>query len=331
MRLLITGMLAASLLAVALAPAAEAPGGAWPMRFGSDRASVAALTSLGIRPDYGQFWAGVWNERSGWASLGTAADQLADQGVIPVIEWWYWGDDISRACVTNGCMDRYQGLWKDRAHWRSDAIALANALHNGLQGRAGIVIIESEFNKNDIQTWETFDGYLAEHARIFRERAPELRLALGFGNWNSQYWGTFDRAVAAMNKTAFQTMRASTRDSVTGYLGAVDAIADATSRLRATFPGKAVLLHDLALSSYTEPTWAVHQEDVVQTLFLRVGSLRSAGLEGIIYRALNDNPNANPANYYGQAERHWGLRHADGSPKIALNDWVEGVRAVRAG
>jgi hypothetical protein len=50
----------------------------------------------------------------------------------------------------------------------------------------------------------------------------------------------------------------------------------------------------------------------------------------VTYRALRDDPGANTANYYGAAEKYWGLIGADGTWKGALQAWAEGVRAARA-
>ncbi|HEV8358994.1 MAG TPA: hypothetical protein VGR28_00920 [Candidatus Thermoplasmatota archaeon] len=293
-----------------------------------DLASIQGQIALGIKPDYALFWAGVWNEKSGWDYLGRWADQAADQGVAPVVEWFYWGNDISPSCVQDGCWSTVHDAWKNKSNWNRDAYKLADALHNALQGRPGVLVIESEFNKNGISTWETFDAILASHAAIFRSRAPELKLALGFGNWGSGDWARFDRAVAAVDMVGLQSLRGSTRDSATKYLDVIDTLQAGSAKLKSTF-GKAVLLHDIALSTYTEPTWSGHQESVVKELFQRLGELRSAGVTGIVYRTLSDNPDANLKEFYGQGERYWGLRHSDGSWKPALDDWVSGVKAAR--
>jgi hypothetical protein len=318
---------AAALLLLASVPAGGASTSST-MKFGMDPGAVSFLTGQGARPDYAMMWAGAWNERSGWDAFATQADHLADRGVQPLVEWWYWGDSISVRCVQDGCWDDLHDVWLDRDHWRADAIRLADKLHAGLAGRPGVVVVESEFNKNGIESWETFDALLRDHAVLFRQHAPEVKLVLGFGNWGRDHWSTFDRAADAMDMVGFQTMRAKTRDSSARYLGAIDAVKDATSRLRSTF-GKPVLLHDLALSSYDSSTWSGYQERVVRELFERRAELQGAGLQGVVYRALKDNPNADPANYYGQAEKHWGLQKSDNGWKPAMDDWIAGVKAAR--
>jgi hypothetical protein len=312
------------ILAGGLAGAAAAGAG---MRFGMDPAAIQPLARFGAKPGYAMYWAGAWNERAGFGYLGSLADSIADQSIQPVVQWYYWGGDISPSCVSDGCWGG--GVWKSRANWWSDAYRLADALHGGLRGRPGVLVLESEFNKNGIEDWEPFDGILASHARVFRERAPELRLVLGFGNWQPWTWWRFDQAAGASDMVGFQTMRGSTRDSEARYLGVVDAILAATVALHATF-GKPVLLHDLALSSYWEPQYAHDQERVVRALFARMGDLRAAGLVGVVYRALDDDPDFTLAEYYGVGERWMGLRHPMGGWKPALDDWLAGVRAASA-
>lgn len=296
------------------------------MQFGADVRGAPLAERLGAKLDQAQFWTGAWNERSGWSQPGAWAAQLADRGVTPVVQWYYWAGDISPACVSHGCWGR--GVWKDRAHWDADAARLADALHAGLHGRRAIVVLESEFNHRGIEAWEEFDGLLVQQARIFRARVPEAQLVLGFGNWEPARWATFDRAAGAVDMLGFQTMRGATRDSYAGYVGAVDAIQAAVVRLHA-LSGKPVLLYDLALSSYWEPQWAATQDLVLRQLFARLPALESAGLRGVVLRSLDDDPGMTTAEYFGLGERFMGLRHADGSWKPALRTWLDGVKAAR--
>ncbi|MCA1812975.1 MAG: hypothetical protein LC624_03370, partial [Halobacteriales archaeon] len=295
--------------------------------FGADLQGAPVAAKLGARPDYGQFWAGAWNERSGWGTVARWTQQLADAGVTPVAQWYYWSGDISPACVSHGCWGH--GLWKDRAHWDADAARLADAMHGALHGRRGVVVLESEFNHRGMEAWEPFDGLLAHQAGILRAHAPEVRLVLGFGNWNPRFWPGFDRAAQAVDLVGFQTMRGATRDSAASYAGAVDAIEAAVRQLHANF-GKPVLLYDLALSSYWEPQFAAAQNHVLQQLFARLPALERLGLQGVVLRAIDDDPTMTTSEYYGMGERFMGLRHADGTWKPALGTWLAGVKAARA-
>lgn len=315
------GLLLAALLAVS-GPSVAA------VRFGMDQGGVDFLERHGAKPDDAVFWAGAWNEKSGWSYLGSNADRLADRGIRPVVQWYYWAGDISPTCVDQGCWSNAHGVWKSRANWAADAAKLADALHAGLRGRPGVVVLETEFNKAGMSTWEPFDGYLAEQVRIFRQRAPELKVAIGFGNWQSWEWHRFDRAMGAADLAGLQTMRASTRNTPEAYLDSVNQVVAGAQALRSAF-GKPILLHDLALSSYWEPDWTSRQERVVRALFARMPELSGLGVAGVSYRALQDDPHFTTKEYYGVAERHMGLQRADGSWKPALDDWIAGVKAVR--
>src|SRR5207249_11400449 len=78
-----------------------------PMRFGVDAASASKAIAQGLPMTYGSLWAGSWNqpEKYGWGGIQTQLQAAKAAGVTPVIQWWYWGDDISPSCVENGCVD----------------------------------------------------------------------------------------------------------------------------------------------------------------------------------------------------------------------------------
>jgi hypothetical protein len=180
---------------VLLAPATTALADT-PMRFGVDVASTSKAISLGMPMSYGSMWAGSWNQRYGWDGIRTQLTTARTSGVAPLVQWWYWGDDISPACVEHGCWDARQGVQKDKTTW----YRMSNELADLIVGTMGpnsnaIVVIETEFNKNGIETYAPFDGYLADQARIFHDRG--LSIVISFGNWGQSYWRNFPRAAAA--------------------------------------------------------------------------------------------------------------------------------------
>jgi hypothetical protein len=315
----------ALLLLLPALPAHAEPGG---LRFGMDPGSIAPLDALGAKPDLAVVWAGSWDERSGWHGVQDAVRGVADQGVEPVVQWWYWGDDISPDCVEHGCWDRYQGVWKDQAGWLADSLALADAVHAALQGRPGLVVLETEFNKNGIEAWEPFDALLAQEAFVFRALAPEAQLVLGFGDWDAADWPRFDEAARSVDFLGFQALRGSTRDSAADYASMPARVLATARTLQADF-GKPVLLDDLALATYgADRDWGVEQARALDALFAARTALQAAGLTGIVYRALQDDSAADPANYYGPAEATWGLRGEQGA-KPGLAAWVHGVQVAR--
>lgn len=313
---------ASLLLLTALPPvASEAPPGGPPLRFGFAMGSVAELTAADVPLTYGSFWVGAWTAKSGWGYAASELDRARAANVTPVVNWWYWGDDISPSCVENGCWSSLHGVWKDKATWQRMSAELADVVATKMEGREAIVVLENEFNKNGIATHEPFDGYLAEQAAIFHARG--IKTVVGFGFWGSDRWANFDRAVAASDYAGTMMLRSSLRHA-SSYDSSAQDLLVAAQKLQTTF-GKRVLLYDFALSSYPEPDYALRQEAQLRALFGLMPDLRAANVEGVLFRHLYDNPNFDTRNYNGEAERWWGLKHADGSAKPAFDDAVAGI------
>jgi hypothetical protein len=312
-----------SLAAVRSAAAGEAG----TMRFGTDMDSIKIAASHGANLSYGTFWVGSWTQKFGWEYV---QDQLAaarKQGVTPVINWWYWGDDISPACVEQGCQDPRQQVHKDKATWYRMSTKLADLIDKTMGDRGAIVVLETEFNKNGIERYEPFDGYLADQVKIFH-RKRNIRVVIGFGNWGRGHWGSFDRAMGEADLLGTQLLQSSIRDAGT-YRQAVDTLISGARYLHNTF-GKPCLVVDLALSSYPRAKYEAYQEAVMKELFARLNELKTAGVQGLIWRQLSDDEKFDASNYHGIAERFWGLLRADGSLKPAFAPFVNGVRVETA-
>src|SRR5207253_10987316 len=69
------------------------------------------------------------------------------------------------------------------------------------------------------------------------------------------------------------------------------------------------------------------QDTVVKSIFARMSELKAAGVRGMVWRMLTDDPNFDTSNYHGMAERYWGLIRADGSAKLAFYAFLNGMRA----
>ena len=293
-----------------------------PVHFGFDAKSVQRARSLGMPVSYGSTWAGAWNQKWGWNGIEQDLLQAKAAGAIPVVQWWYWGDDISPSCVANGCTDRYQGVWKDRATWTRMSNELADLIVRvGGTGSPALVVIETEFNKNGIENHEAFDGYLVEQAAIFHRRG--LKVIVSFGNWGQPYWTNFDRAVASADLLGTMALQSSIRDAST-YLSGADQLIQAAQYFQRTF-AKPTFVTDFAFSSYPEPSYELSQDTVVRDIFRRIGELSAAGVQGMVWRMLSDDPAFDANNYHGVAERYWGLLHADGAPKLAFAPFRDGM------
>src|SRR5687767_14212707 len=117
-------------------------------------------------------------------------------------------------------------------------------------------------------------------------------------------------------------LRSSVREE-SHYGDAVDTMISSARYLQSAF-GKPSLVTDLALSSFPSGDFERAQALVAAQVFARIGELKDAGVRGVLYRMLVDNPAFDTSNYHGEAERHWGLLRADGSEKPAFAHFVAG-------
>lgn len=315
-----------SFAALLLGPATPAAADT-PMRFGVDVAATAKAIGMGMPVTYGSLWAGAWNQRLGWDGIRTQLNAARASGVTPVVQWWYWGDDISPDCVENGCWDARQGVRKDKATWYRLSHELADLIVATMgPGSDTIVIVETEFNKNGIESHEPFDGYLADHAGIFHDR--RLAVVVSFGNWGAARWPAFDRAAAAADLLGTEVLQSSIHDAST-YLSGVDMLISAARRLGTLFR-KPCFVTDFGFSSYPDSSYVYQQDTMVKTVFAMMPELKAAGVRGMVWRMLSDDPTFDILNYHGMAERSWGLLQADGRPKLAFTAFVNGMLAEQA-
>src|SRR5687768_14384757 len=103
MNALATAFLPLLLLAsvLPLAEPAEGTTSYTPVKFGMDAGSVSAQSTAGVKPNYGSLWIGPWTLSSGWGGPDAQLAKLKASGVTPVVQFYYWGNDISRSCIQN--------------------------------------------------------------------------------------------------------------------------------------------------------------------------------------------------------------------------------------
>lgn len=277
---------------------------------GVDASSVGDMKNAGASPAYGQVWVGTWTKSSGgWSTFESSLRTLRDQGVTPVVMWYYWGDSISVDAVKYGKDGRSKGDWD----WM--ASELARRANSVMGGREFIVVLEPEFNKAGVSSWETFDGYLADQAWKIRGIAPSAKIVTGFGHWGG--WDIFDRAMGASHYAGFQLLRGSTRDSSSQGENVVDDMLRITKSLKSKF-GKSVFMYDLAIATYGG--WEGVQERGLQRVIGKLGELESAGMKGLVWRYVYDNSYS--SGYYGPAESSWGVKYSWGAKKPAFDELV---------
>jgi hypothetical protein len=299
------------------------------MKFGIDVAYARETVKMDIRMTYGSMWAGAWNQKSGWGGIESQLKTAKKNGLIPVIHWWYWGDDISPNVLENGRWDARQGVQKDKAAWYRLSNELANLIVRVMgPDSPAFVVIEPEFNKNGIEAYEPFNDLLAEQAEIFH-RKGNIKVVIAFGNWAPEHWSRFSRAVGQSDFVGTQLLQSSIRNAAT-YLKAVDMLIAGARELQKRFD-KPSLVIDLALSSYPRDEYEEYQAAVISELFARLPELKSAGVRGVIWRQLVDDPKFDTTNYHGTAERFWGLLHSNGRPKAAFASFARGIQSEASG
>lgn len=298
--LLVLGTMLAAPLASALA-------------IGVDAESVQDMKSAGATPQFGQLWVGTWT-KSNWGAFENDLRELRAQGVTPIVMWYYWGDSISINAV------KYGGDGRSKSEWDSMAKELARRANAAMAGQEFYLVMEPEFNKNGVSSWDAFDGYLADQAWAIRGIAPTAKIVMGFGHWGG--WSIFDRAMAASHYSGFQYLRGSTRDSASSAENSADTLLSITKSLKAQW-GKGVVMYDFAVATYGG--WEGVQERAIQGVAAKARELEAAGMKLLIWRYVHDNSHS--SGYYGAAESSWGVVTSWGSKKRAFDDLVSLVRS----
>lgn len=297
------------------APAATPPAA---FLLGADAEGVGTARGAGWTPDLAQVWAGAWVREDGWGHVEWQLRQLRDAGVTPQVQWYYWGADISPAAIQNGAKG------KSVAEWDRLATELAKRIRSTMGTKTTYVVLETEFNKNGIESWSGFNEPLKRQIGIFRSNAPEVKLVLGFGGWKEDRHSLFKPAALACDLVGFQVMRGGTRDGVEEIRATPAEVREQLAALRPF--GKAILLFDLALA--THGGWEAEQEAAIREIAKAVPSLRDAGLAGIVLRNVRDDADAPTWEFYGAAERTFGLKTATGAAKPAWDDWLALTRTA---
>lgn len=276
---------------------------------GVDAASVPAMKSAGATPANGQTWVGAWMRSSGWAGYENDLRTMRDNGVTPVVMWYYWGDGISVNCVQYGCNGN------SRSNWDAMAKDLATRANSILGSRSFFVVLEPEFNKNGISSWETFDGYLENQARIIKAAAPNAKIVVGFGHWGG--WDIFDRAMGQASYAGFQLLYGSTRHSSSQAIAAADDMIRVAQTLKAKW-GKDVLVFDLGIATYGGWEWV--QEAALKRILEKRAQIDAAGVKAVVWRYVKDNTYS--SGYFGPAESTWGVKYSWGGNKIGYDELV---------
>lgn len=300
-----------------------------PVAFGMDAGSLAEQRAAGFDPDYATLWLGPWTLVHGWGGPDRTLERLVREGVTPAVHLYYWGDDISPACLQNGCWSSLHDVRKDPAGWQRLVEETVDHFNETLDGAPVLVLLESEFNKADVATYEPLDAALAEKARFIQRAYPPATVVISLGNWNHAAWSTWDRAAAAADAIGIQAIRASTRDTLGSTIGLYNATSEGVWTLSAMFR-QPIVLQDISVSSYPEPAYLEVQAKALDRLFDGLPELERMGVDTVLYRSWFDTPSMSTENYFGIAERYWGVvSYPDRVPKPAMEVWLDGVADER--
>lgn len=304
------------------------------MKFGLDADSHQQQEAAGLTPDYQVLWVGVWNLQKGWRDTDAQLRRLHEANLTPAIQFYYWGDDMAPSCLQqSGCAG------KDLAGWTRLRQELAHHLQTNLHGDPVLVVLETEFNKGSVAHLESLDEALALQATELKRSYPGATVVLGLGAWNPSAWGTWDRAAAASDAIGLQALQGfpatvpGTAPGTTAPGTAAGTLFNATvahaRTARAVF-GLDVVLDDVAVASASGPAGAEAQRRDLAAFVAGMPALHEAGVTTMLYRAYVDNPSMGLDNYFGEAERHFGLATVSGELKPAGQLWVQAIQAQRA-
>lgn len=263
--------------------------------------------SLGLHTRLFQIWLPKgWSEE--WVSREDLI-ALSERGMTPVLVHYYFGDRISKERMEGARNEWYASLWRLSSLAKIDAPVL--------------VILEPEFNnapprgETAILDWPGFGEDLRAGAEMIRERAPNVLVGTCPGDFPGppRLEGVLGPVADDLDFIAFQEMRAATdpdrrRPGYDDVSGAAIAYAQYLQRAF----GRPVLIGYVAISSYRG--WEDMQSQVFRGFARRKAQLLEAGVFGLIYFQLRDDPKH--AGYFGKAEPHFGLLRADGTEKPAL-------------
>lgn len=285
---------------------------------GIDAKGLKEAAAAGADPSFSSFWAGKWMTTYGWGGLESALASSRAHDTTLVVLWYYWGNDISPACFAAGCNGKSVSEWSNMTGQLADVVAAKGG------GRKVFVVLEPEFNKQQVTISSfapTLDAHLAAQADRLHE-TPNLKVVAGYGLWDLDLWSRFPQTLDAADAVGFQAMRGSTQHNESVYRGVAQQILSAAKKAHWLEPSKPVLVYDLALASHGGAFWERVQKETLSSILARRDEYAAAGVVGILYRAMRDDPNMDQGDYFGPAEVTWGLKRADGTPKPAWYPWV---------
>lgn len=256
-----------------------------------------------------------WDEQ--WYDIKSIQTKIIDKGYTPVFIFYWFANDISPAFIE-----------ERKADYFTDLNRMVDFL-NQLNGDK-IVILNPEFNKNGVESYEPFNDLLIESINLVKSvEKTKVSFCLGdFGDYqllsDDDNWGDFHpsiyRAIQEVDFISFQEMRGSTRNSTEEILNTPKRTLSFAKYLTEKYQ-KPTFLAFFALSSYGADGEAVQEQVYQEFLELMPQLVKQGGLMGFSPFNLMDDPRQ--AGFYNEAEKHFGLLNIQGKPKPALKYFKE--------
>lgn len=269
----------------------------------------------GLRFKYAALWL-----TPGWTKWVTKdlLKKIAADGHTPLLLYYTFGDHSSREYLEAADRARLR-LWQEDIE--KNLAPLADI------GSEVLIALEPEFNVTPatgtpLLRWPEWDALAGKAVDVIHARAPLAKVGLCPGDW-----GNYDLApalagsIAKSDFIAFPEMRAASdpsRDAKSPeYRDAAGAAVAFSAYLKKTF-GKPILFAYLTVSSHGG--WDDVQARIIDGVFAREKELLANGVFGLAYFAYFDD-RAHDTEFFGEAERHFGLKDSDGKPKKAWRVW----------
>lgn len=257
--------------------------------------------------------------------------QIVRDGYTPLLLYYTFGDRSSKEYLEENNRARLKA-------WQEDIEKNLTPLVN--IGSEVLVALEPEFNVipasgTPITAWKEWNEIAEKAIDTLHKGAPFVKVGLCPGDWGNYNLETSMREAAKKSDfIAFPEMRAATDPSVDTqaprYRDVAGAALDFTAYLKRTF-NKPILFAYLALSSYADSDprgWEKIQAKIIDQLFKREKELLKNGVFGLVYFAYYDDP-GHGTEFFGQAEKYFGLKDAQGKPKKAWKVWKKHTRRSR--
>ncbi|MFA6583572.1 MAG: hypothetical protein WCS77_04670 [Elusimicrobiaceae bacterium] len=257
-----------------------------------------------------------------WITKKMIQQVIAD-GYTPVLAYYTFGDRGGRENLEADNRAAIKAWYKDI---EVNLIPLLNV------NAEVLVVLEPEFNiipagGTSVTEWDEWNDIAGKAIDMIHKGAPRAKVGLCPGDWhNYNLEKCMARAAKKCDFIAFPEMRSAsdaTADTKSAsYRDVADTALAFTEYLKKTFH-KPILFAYLALSSYAngDPLgWQDVQAEIISEIFRREREFLDNGVFALLFFSYYDDP-THGTEFFGEAEKYFGLKDAQGNFKKAWNVW----------